>query len=163
MMRMVRTGLLLLLLGSVVVLHDVQAQATGFGIGPKVGAYLKGHPLIGVQVDYPISRNWGVQPGLEIVFPGNSTTRVQIDGSVRYAFPVRGEQYMPYIFAGPALSYSIVSLGGETDTQVDFGLSGGGAIVWNTRSDVQWWSGLKIVFFDGDSDVGLLGGVTFYL
>lgn len=162
-MRILRTGIAVLLLGSIVMLQDAQAQATGFGIGPKAGLYLKGHPMIGVQADYPISRNWGINPALEVIFPGNSTTTIEIDGTIRYGFPVRGETYMPYVFAGPALAYSIVTLGNETATETTFGLAGGGAIIWNTRDDLQWWTGIKINLFNGDSDVLLQGGATFYL
>jgi hypothetical protein len=62
------------------------------------------------------------------------------------------------------LSLDVASQGGSTGTQSDFRLNLGGGITFNTRSDIQYWGGLKIFLLSkNDSDVSLQGGVLFYL
>ena len=143
----------------------LRAQQSLFGIGPKAGFYLDGPVLmIGGVAEFPITRNWIFEPGLELVFERSSTTRIVGDGNVRYAFQVRGEDFSPYLLFGPSIVIDIASQGGETNIRPDFRANVGGGVTLNTRSDTQWWAGLKLFLLsEDDTDVGLQGGVIFYL
>lgn len=144
---------------------SVKAQQSLFGIGPKIGLYLDGPVfLVGGVAELPVTRSWIFEPGVEVVFEQNSTTRLVGDANIRYAFQVRGEDFSPYILGGAGLALDISSRGGETQTQTDFRLNIGGGITLNTRSSTQYWGGLKIFFLsEDDSDVSLQGGIIFYL
>ena len=142
---------------------SLSAQETLFGIGPKVGVYLKGNPMIGAVAEIPLSRAIYIEPGVELVFPGNSTTRLTLDGNIRYAFRVRGESYAPFLLGGIGLNTDFVTLGGESSTRSSFSANLGGGLFLNTRSDMQYWGGLKVVIGEDDSDVALQGGIVWYL
>ncbi|MCB0711496.1 MAG: hypothetical protein KDD67_04110 [Ignavibacteriae bacterium] len=144
---------------------SVNAQQTLFGLGPKIGLYLDDPVfLIGGVVELPVTREWIFEPGVELVFEQNSTTRIVGDANVRYAFQIRGEDFSPYLLGGAGLALDISSRGGETQTQTDFRLNVGGGVTLNTRSSTQYWGGLKIFFLsEDDSDISLQGGILFYL
>ena len=142
---------------------SLSAQETLFGIGPKAGFYLKGNPMIGAVAEIPLSRSIYIEPGVEVVFAKNSTTRLTIDGNLRYAFRVRGESYAPFALAGLGLNTDFVSLGDETDTRSSLSVNLGGGLFLNTRSDMQYWGGLKVAIGEDDSDVALQGGIVWYL
>ena len=141
------------------------AQQSLFGIGPKLGIYLDGPVfMVGGVAEFPVTRNWIFEPGVELVFEQNSTTRIVGDANARYAFQVRGEDFSPYLLFGAGIAVDINSQGGETRTQTDFRANVGGGVTLNTRSDTHWWAGIKIFLLSkDDSDVGLQGGVIFYL
>lgn len=139
------------------------AQQSLLGVGPKIGYYLDGVFMIGGVAEFPITKSWILEPGVELIFEENSTTRVVIDGNVRYAFQLRGQTFSPYLLAGLGLAIDVQSRGGVTQTQTNLEANLGGGLTFNTRSDMQPWVGLKIFIQGEDSDVGLQGGVNFYL
>lgn len=139
------------------------AQQSLFGVGPKIGYYLDGVFMLGGVVEFPITKSWILEPGVELIFEENSTTRFVIDGNVRYAFQLRGQTFSPYLLAGLGLAIDVQSRGGSTVTQTNLEANLGGGLTFNTRSDMQPWAGLKIFIQGEDSDVGLQGGVNFYL
>ena len=139
------------------------AQQSLFGVGPKIGYYLDGVFMLGGVVEFPITKSWILEPGVELIFEENSTTRIVIDGNVRYAFQLRGQTFSPYLLAGLGLAIDVQSRGGSTVTQTNLEANLGGGLTFNTRSDMQPWAGLKIFIQGEDSDVGLQGGVNFYL
>ncbi len=144
-------------------LSTSNAQETLFGIGPKAGIYLKGHPMIGAIVELPLSRSIYLEPGLELVFPGNNTTRLVLEGNGRYSFRVKGESYAPFLLAGLGLNVDFVTINNESATQTSLAANLGGGLFLNTRSDVQYWGGMKVSIGSEDSDVALQGGVIWYL
>lgn len=145
------------------------AQQSLFGIGPKVGLYLQGpSPMIGGVAEIPITQDWIIEPGVEVVFvqgeAAGSITRLVLDGNVRYAFRIRGETFSPFLLGGPALAIDISSQGGTTGTDVDFRLNVGGGVTLNTRESMQPWFGLKVYLLsENESDVLIQGGLNFYL
>ncbi len=142
---------------------NASAQETLFGIGPKAGLYLKGHPMFGAIAEIPLTRNIYIEPGLELILPGNNTTRVAIDLNGRYAFRPRGESFSPFLLGGLALATDIVSINDETSSETSLLFNVGGGLFLNTRSATQYWLGLKAVIGEGDSDVLLQGGILWYL
>ena len=142
---------------------DLKSQETLFGIGPKAGLYLKGHPMVGAIAEIPLTRNIYIEPGLELIFPGNNTTRITLDLNGRYAFRPRGESFSPFLLGGLAYATDIVSVNDETGTNSDLFFNLGGGLFLNTRSATQYWLGLKAVVGGGDSDVLLQGGIVWYL
>lgn len=139
------------------------AQQSLFGVGPKIGYYLDGVFMVGGVAEIPVTKSWIIEPGLELIFEQNSTTRVVVDGNVRYAFQLRGQTFSPYLLAGAGLALDIATLNGETSTQLNPELNLGGGLTFSTRSSMQPWIGLKIFIQGDDSDVGLQGGVNWYL
>ena len=142
---------------------DLKSQETLFGIGPKAGLYLKGHPMVGAVAEIPITRNIYVEPGLELILPGNNTTRITLDLNGRYAFRPRGESFSPFLLGGLALATDFVSINEESATNTSLLFNLGGGLFLNTRSATQYWLGLKAVIGEGDSDVLLQGGIVWYL
>jgi len=57
----------------------------------------------------------------------------------------------------------IATLNGKTATQTNLEANLGGGLTFSIRSSVQPWVGLKIFIQSDDSDVGLQGGVNWYL
>ncbi len=145
------------------------AQQSLFGVGPKVGLYLAGPSfMVGGVAEIAVTQDWVVEPGAELVFVSNkasgNTTRLVLDGNVRYAFRVRGETFSPFLLAGPGVAIDLSSEGSTTDTQADFRLNIGGGVTLQTRSNLQPWFGLKVYLLaEDDSDVLIQGGVNFYL
>ena len=146
---------------------SAQAQQSLFGIGPKAGFYLKGDPMIGAVAEFLFTRSIIFEPGVEVIFEGNSITTFVADANLRYAFQVRGETYSPFLLGGLGLGMSIASQGSETETDQKLRLNLGGGLTFNTRASTQFWGGLKIYTEltgdDTDSDVSLQAGVIFYL
>ena len=145
--------------------ESAHAQQTLFGIGPKLGLYLKGPVfMVGGVAEFPITKEWIFEPGVEVIFAQNDVLRLVGDANVRYAFQIRGENFSPYLLGGVGLALDISSVGGTTETQNDFRLNVGGGLTLNTRESTQYWGGLKIYFLsEDDSDVSLQGGILFYL
>ena len=139
------------------------AQQSLFGIGPKIGFYLDGVFMIGGVAEFPLTKTWILEPGAEVIFEENSTTRFVIDGNVRYAFQLRGQTFSPYLLGGLGFAIDVQSRGGLTKTQTNLQANLGGGLTFGIRSDMQPWAGLKIFIQGDDSDVGLQGGVNFYL
>ena len=145
------------------------AQQSLFGVGPKVGLYLQGPSfMLGGVAEIAVTQNWIIEPGAELVFVSNksagNTTRLVLDGNVRYAFQIRGETFSPFVLGGPGVAIDLSSEGATTGTQADFRLNIGGGVTLNTRSSMQPWFGLKIYLLsEDDSDVLIQGGLNFYL
>lgn len=148
---------------------SASAQQSLFGVGPKVGLYLAGPSImVGGVAEIALTQDWIIEPGAEFVLVNNkasgNTTRLILDGNVRYAFRVRGETFSPFVLAGPGVAIDLSTEGATTGTDADFRLNLGGGVTLNTRSNIQPWFGLKIyVLAEADSDVLLQGGLNFYL
>lgn len=138
------------------------AQVKGVAIGPKVGFHLdRGTPMVGAIMEFTLTPNLDIEPGVEYVFEKLNTTRLVIDGNLRYSITLTGLTVRPFVLAGVGLVSDYLS-GGATRTDVRLNLGGGA--VFNSRSLIQYWAGLKIFLLaKNDSDVLLQGGVLFYL
>jgi|GEM_PF-2405280 len=140
------------------------AQVRGTSVGPKAGIYLDGSLFMaGVIFEIPMTANFDIEPGGELVFGISNTTRIVIDGNGRYSFDLVGSDVRPYVSGGLGLVLDFVSLGGTSQSNSDFRLNLGGGATFSTRSLVQPWAGLKLVLLSDQSDFLLQGGVNFYL
>ncbi|MEO5928668.1 MAG: hypothetical protein ABIR47_01935 [Candidatus Kapaibacterium sp.] len=123
--------------------------------------------MIGAIGEIPITRDIDFEPGVEMVLGIPSTTLIAIDGNIRYSFTLPGETIRPFALGGLAVQLQtydvgITSTGATSKTNTGFRLNLGGGVVFNSRSLIQYWTGLKIYFLEGN-DVVLQGGVLFYL
>jgi hypothetical protein len=142
-----------------------RAQVFGSAIGPKVGLYLDGgNPMIGAIAEIPIRSDIDIEPGLELVLGKLNVTRFVIDANIRYSFLWSGLTVKPFVMAGLGLQLDQFS-GTETASRVQPLLNVGGGLVFNTRSRLQPWFGLKFSFLGTSGDGGALlqGGVNFYV
>lgn len=142
-----------------------QAQIQGFAIGPKLGFYLDGGKFfIGATGVYTITPDIDFEPGVEYVLGIDHVTRVVLDANARYNFTLRGITVRPFILGGVALVMDRSSFASGSDTRFTGRLNIGGGAVFNSRSLVQYWGGMKIYLLsEEDSDVALQAGVVFFL
>ncbi len=152
---------LLALLGSA---REAAAQVSGIAIGPKIGFYLSsGKPAIGAIAEFPISRELDFEPGIETVLGITNATVLIFDANLRYSFTIAGETLRPFVMGGLGINNTSINVGlGSSASSTDLQLNLGGGLVFNSRSLIQYWAGLKIYVLNG-SDALLQGGVLFYL
>lgn len=157
--------LLLAGIGSLLIAAGAMAQVRNSAIGGKVGLYFDGgRPLFGVIGEVPLTRELDFEPGTELVFGIPNTTLLVVDANGRYSFDLVGSEVRPYVLGGLGLSFAFVSVGGTSSSTSDFRLNLGGGAVFNSRSLVQYWAGLKLYLLaKAGSDVSLQGGVNFYI
>lgn len=141
------------------------AQVRAIAVGPKVGLYFDGsRPMVGAIAEIPLTPVLDFEPGVEFLFPGSGVTQIVPELNGRYSFNVQGSEVRPFLLGGLGLAFTFVSAGGDTKTDSDFRLNLGGGTVFNSRSLVQYWAGLKLyILSKAGSDIGLMGGVNFYL
>jgi len=144
---------------------SARAQVQGFAIGPKVGFYLDGgNVFIGATGIYTLTPDIDFEPGIEYVMGINHVTRFVLDANARYNFNLRGVTVRPFAMAGVGLAMDRSSFASGSDTRFRGRLNLGGGTVFNTRSLIQYWGGIKIYLLSEDnSDVALQGGVVFFL
>ena len=139
------------------------AQVRGTGIGPKAGLYLDGSLFMaGAVMELPLTPNFDIEPGAELVFGISNTTRIVLDANGRYSFDIIGSDIRPYLGGGVGLVLDFVTLSGASASNSDFRLNLGAGTTFSTRSLVQPWVGLKLALLSAQSDVLLQGGVNFY-
>ncbi len=138
-----------------------KAQLQATAIGAKVGFYFDGYAMLGVMGEIPLTPELSIEPALENVFGIPNTTLLVLDVNGRYTFSFVGSDVKPFALAGLGLGFSNVSttLQSASDTRLRFNVGGG--FVFNTRSLIQPWAGLKI-FFSNGNDVAVQGGVNWY-
>jgi hypothetical protein len=141
------------------------AQIQAVGVGPKAGFGLdKGTFMIGGIAEFPINANLDFQPGIEFLpNPNPKTTRLVIDADGRYTFLLQGLTLRPFVLAGLGLSKDFYSFAGGSSSDLEFRINFGGGVVFNTRSLIQPWVGLKGFILADNNDIFLEGGVNFYL
>ncbi len=145
----------------------LSAQVQAIAIGPKLGFGLdKGTILIGAIAEFPITANLDLEPGIEYLpNAGEDITRLAGDFNARYTFVLQGLTVRPYALAGIGLSrdfYSSSRFVG-VESQTEFRINYGGGVVFNTRSSIQPWVGLKGFILSDNTDIFVLGGVNFYI
>ena len=151
---------LLALLGGV---HRAVAQVSGIAVGPKLGLYLSSGKLaVGGIAEFPITRDLDFEPGIETVLGIQYTTLFILDANLRYSFTIPGEVIRPYVMGGLGIANTSINAGGTSASSTDLQLNLGGGVVFNSRSLVQYWAGLKLYFANGN-DALLQGGILFYL
>jgi hypothetical protein len=151
---------LLALLGGA---RQAVAQVSGVAVGPKLGFYLSsGKVAVGGIAEFPITRELDFEPGIEAVLGLQYTSLFILDANLRYSFTIPGEVIRPYVLGGLGIAHTSIDAGGTSLSSTDLQLNLGGGVVFNSRSLVQYWAGLKLYFLNG-SDVLLQGGVLFYL
>jgi opacity protein-like surface antigen len=139
------------------------AQVRGTGLGPKAGLYLDGSLFMaGAVMELPLTSNFDIEPGAELVFGISNTTRIVLDANGRYSFDIIGSDIRPYLAGGVGLVLDFVSLAGASASNSDFRLNLGAGVTFSTRSLVQPWVGLKLALLSAQSDVLVQGGVNFY-
>ncbi|MDB5034333.1 MAG: hypothetical protein JWQ98_1574 [Chlorobi bacterium] len=145
--------------------QGLHAQISGLAIGPKAGIYLSaGKLMLGAIGEIPITRDIDFEPGVETVLGIPSTTLIDIDGNIRYSFTLPGETIRPFALLGFGIqlqTYATTTQSGS-NTNTGFRLNLGGGLVFNSRSLIQYWAGLKLYLLEGN-DAALQGGVLFYL
>jgi hypothetical protein len=145
------------------------AQVLGNAVGPKAGFYLDGgYLMVGAIADFALTANIDLEPGLEFVLGKKNTTRIVVDGNIRYSFPLQGLTVKPFVLGGLGLQYDSFkssSGGNATGSQTKLLANLGGGAVFSTRSRIQPWGALKFSFLGGTGDGGALleAGVNFYL
>lgn len=142
-----------------------RAQVQGFAIGPKIGFYLDGGKFfLGATGIYTLTPELDFEPGVELVLGIDHVTRVVLDANGRYNFNLRGVTVRPFALAGVGIVMDRSSFASGSDTRFKGRLNLGGGAVFNSRSLVQYWGGIKIYLLsEDDSDVALQGGVVFFL
>lgn len=143
----------------------VWGQVQGFAIGPKVGFYLDGgKPFVGATGVYTLTPDLDFAPGVEIVLGIDYVTRIVLDANGQYNFNIRGVTVRPFALGGVAIVMDRSSFASGSDTRFKGRLNLGGGAVFNSRSLIQYWGGIKIYLLsEDDSDVALQGGVVFFL
>ncbi|HVZ39020.1 MAG TPA: outer membrane beta-barrel protein [Candidatus Kapabacteria bacterium] len=145
-------------------LAAAHAQVRANAIGAKLGLYFDGSkPMIGVNGEIPFTSELDFEPAAELVFGIQNTTLVILDANGRYSFNLQGSEVRPYLLGGLGVGVSFVSVNGTSKSDTDFRLNLGGGMVFNSRSLIQYWAGLKVFVLSKSSDVGIQGGVNFYL
>lgn len=142
-----------------------QAQMRQNAIGPKVGIYFNNSLfMLGVIGEIPMTPNLDFEPGLETIFGIDHTTRLVLDANGRFSFDLQGSDVRPFLLGGLGLAFDFVNTGLASSSRTDFRLNLGGGAVFNSRSLIQYWGGLKIYLLSKDnSDVLLQAGANFYL
>lgn len=143
----------------------VAAQVQAFGIGPKIGFGLdKGTLMIGGIAEIPLTASLDFEPGIEFLpDPNPKTTRLVLDANGRYTFPLQGLTIRPFALGGIGLSRDFYSFANASESQIEFRINLGVGVIFNTRSLIQPWFGLKAFFLSDNNDIFLQGGVNFYL
>ena len=115
---------LLLLLTALLVPGAAAAADVDFGI--RAGEYTDiGEPFVGVEINYPVTRDWWFNPNLEYVFVDEGDL-LTINGDFHYDFHVDDPLYV-WAGGGPALILSDRDddrrRRDDDDDETDFGLN----------------------------------------
>ena len=134
---------------------DIHAQSQS-SVGPDVGIWIAND--VGVDIgflgDFYVTPQVSVQPAVHYVFGGTNDQTVIIDGNGHYNFAIRGETFSPYVRGGLGVWI------GPVRTRLHLNIGGG--VTLQTRSNIQPFFGLSIMFIGG-SDVKLHAGAKFAL
>jgi hypothetical protein len=168
---MKRSLLLFIPLLAFICFNTAHAQLRQNAIGPKLGIYFNNSLfMLGAIGEFPMTPNLDFEPGVESVFGISYTTRIVLDVNGRYSFDMQGTDVRPFVMGGLGLALDFVNVPGvagspsASDSRSDFRLNLGGGAVFNSRSTMQFWTGLKLYLLSRESsDVLLQGGVNFYL